>query len=531
MATWYRTGTVSVTNGSTTVTGVDTLWSTQIKQGDVFTIDAQKWYEVDVVTSNTSITLKSAYTGTTASAQSYAIIRNFTNTTNADLAASLAALLTKWHNREDELVSWLTNTGTVTLTKTNNTTVSVKTPTQIQNEWIGSVTKSLTNADVTLTSTEAGNAFLYTSGTLTANVNLIVPTSQSHVWFVQNNCTGSYTVTVKTSAGTGVVIEQGRRYCLYCDGTNVVSASTNATGTGVTDTPTNAMLGTAAYTNLESLVPNIPVKTSTVSSAYTVTVADWGQVVPVSGTVTVTLPDVSTMPAGFNVTISNAGTGVVTVARTGTNVIDGLTSFVLGRGMNTTFYVLDSTTNWRTIKAAQFGWRDLTAELSVKGTMGSGVDPTYEAFRGGVYGYSFSPTTAQSAIATFHIQHDYAVGTPIYLHVHWASNTSNVTGAVRWGFEYTIAKGHSQSTDSDFAAPSIVYVEQTATAQYRHNIAETASISSSLLEPDSLVLVRIFRDAAHANDTYTDKAFAFTADIHYQTDRFCTPNKSPTFYG
>ena len=523
MASWYRVGTTSVTNGSTAITGVDTLWSTQVKQGDVFTIDAQKWYEVDVVNSNTSITLKSAYTGTTASAQSYAIIRNFTNTTNADLATSLAALLTKWHNREDELVNWLTNTGTVTLTKTNNTTVSVKTPTQIQNEWIGKLSKTLSNADVTLTSTEAGNAFLIFSGTLTANVNVIVPTSQSHVWFVQNNCTGSYTVTVKTSAGTGIVVDQGQRYALYCDGTNVLTVSTNAIGTSATSTPTNAMLGSAAYADLASLVPNIYLN-SAVSSAYTVSVNDWGRVLPVSGTTTITLPDGATMAPGFNVTISNTGTATVTLARTGTNTIDGLTSFLLGRGMNTTLFW--SGAEWRTIKAAQYGWKEVSEPVVPRGLTNP---PTWATYQGSLGGYSFSATATNEVPYEIAVPFDYAPGVGIYLVTHWsnAAATPN-TGAVRWGFEYSISKSHTQSA---FPASTIAYVETSSpSTRYRQVASESALITSAELEPGSTILLRVFRDGAHANDTCTDAVFLHRVGVKYQTDRHSTANRVPTFY-
>ncbi len=533
MATWYREGTVSVTNNSKTVTGSGSLWSSMvtgtvpmIKQGDVFTVDGDKWYEIDTIDSHTQITLKTVYLGSTASGSSYAIIRNFTNTTNADLANSLSAVLTKWHNREVDLINWLTGSGTITLTKTDSTTVSVKTPTQIQNEWIGKASKTLSNADVTLTTAEAGNAFLVLSGTLTANVNVIVPTAQSHVWFVLNNTTGSYSVTIKTSTGTGVVVDQGQRAAVFCDGTNVLSCSTNIVGSSATSTPTNAMLGSAAYADVASLVPNVFVGSS-VTSAYTVSVNDWGRVIPVSGTVTVTIPDGATMAPGFNVTISNGGTGVVTLARSSTNTIDGQTSFLIGRGMNTSLFWTG--TEWRTIKSAQFGFRDLTAELTVKGTTGS--DPSFEAFRGGLYAYSFSPTVTQSVFMTFHVQHDYAPGTPIYFHTHWASNTPTTGGAVRWGFEYSIAKGHGQSDGyGEFVVQSPVYVSTTVTAQYRHMVSETTAITNSAIEPDSLILVRMFRDATAPEDTYTDKVFGFTADIHYQTDRYSTPNKSPTFY-
>ena len=520
MATWYRVGTASVTNGSTAVTGVSTLWATQVKQGDVFTIDAQKWYEVDVVNSNTSITLKSAYTGTTASAQSYAIIRNFTNTTNADLATSLAGLLTKWHNREDELVNWLTATGTVTLTKTDNTTSTVKTPAQIQNEWIGKLSKTLTSADVTLTSTEAGNAFLVFSGTLTANLNVIVPTSQSHVWFVQNNCTGSFTVTVKTSAGTGVVVDQGQRYALYCDGTNVLSVSTNTIGTSPTNTPMNAMLGTAAYMDANTLMPNLYVGAA-VSSAYTISANDWGRVVPVSGTTTVTLPDGATMSPGFNVTISNTGSNTVTLARTGTNTIDGQTSFLLGRGMNTTLFW--NGTEWRSIKAGQFGFKELNVGYRLSDT----ETPTWAVYNGNIKGYSFSGAAVNSVFAEIGVPYDYAPGTGIYLAAHWSNATATPSATtVRWVFEYAIAKSHNQGA---FPAASAQNVDVTGSAtRYQQMISATTAITSTALEPGSTILLRCYRDGA--TDANADTVFLHRLAMQYQTDRHSTANRVPTFY-
>ena len=45
-------------------------------------------------------------------------------------------------------------------------------------------------------------------------------------YWVDNQCTGAYTFTVKTTAGLGVTITAGTRTILYCDGTDVVRADT-----------------------------------------------------------------------------------------------------------------------------------------------------------------------------------------------------------------------------------------------------------------------------------------------------------------
>lgn len=78
------------------------------------------------------------------------------------------------------------------------------------------------NIDETLTEVEATNAVIKVSGTLTTNVNLIVP-SQSKWYLVNNNTSGSYLFYVKTSGGTPLEIPQGAFRFVWCDGTNCQS--------------------------------------------------------------------------------------------------------------------------------------------------------------------------------------------------------------------------------------------------------------------------------------------------------------------
>lgn len=75
MANWYKTGTVNVTNGSTAVVGSGSLWLVEAAVGDMFTLDGATWYEVAAITSNTALTLGTAYAGTTATGAAYAIVR------------------------------------------------------------------------------------------------------------------------------------------------------------------------------------------------------------------------------------------------------------------------------------------------------------------------------------------------------------------------------------------------------------------------------------------------------------------------
>jgi hypothetical protein len=97
------------------------------------------------------------------------------------------------------------------------------------------LSKAITTADVTLTTTEAmESGVIRLTGAPTAARNLIVP-AKAKVYFIDNDTTGAYAVTVKTASGTGVSLASGTNGALFCDGTNVVSiASGTGGGGGVT---------------------------------------------------------------------------------------------------------------------------------------------------------------------------------------------------------------------------------------------------------------------------------------------------------
>lgn len=76
----YTTGTVSITNGSATVTGTSTVW-TQAAHGNlqlqVTDGSDGNWYEIISVNSNTSLTLKTPYVGPTVSGGTYRLGQMF----------------------------------------------------------------------------------------------------------------------------------------------------------------------------------------------------------------------------------------------------------------------------------------------------------------------------------------------------------------------------------------------------------------------------------------------------------------------
>jgi hypothetical protein len=180
------------------------------------------------------------------------------------------------------------------------------------------------------------------------------------------------------------------------------------------------------------------------------------------------------------------------------------------------------------ISAGDAGWKDLVQSFNGAKVAGA-KQPSFTPIVGGIGAYSFSASTENELVISFHINHDFKVGSAIYPHIHWAPATTG-GGKVRWGIEYTWAMGHNQQ---NFSAPVTVYIEQTAPGiVHRHMIAEVADPGITLtgLEPDSLILARVFRDAAHANDTYTGAVFGFMSDMHYQADHVASLNRKPNFY-
>ena len=178
------------------------------------------------------------------------------------------------------------------------------------------------------------------------------------------------------------------------------------------------------------------------------------------------------------------------------------------------------------------GWNDYVSTLS-QAKIGGGTVPTWAAYGGSsIYTWQFSASAMNELIiAPFHIEHDYKPNSRWHFHVHWSPDSTHA-GTVRWGFEYSIAKGHGQSAFTP-GSTTTIYIEQAGSGtQYQHQIAEDATgIIDTEVEVDCLIMGRLFRDGAHVNDTFTGVAHGLTVDLHYQAERFATVNKAPNFYG
>jgi hypothetical protein len=91
---WYKTGTITVTNGSTTVTGSGTQWIANAGVGEALYAPDGRLYEITNIASDTSITIAPAYLGSTASGQAYTFVPS--QSYIRDLASQAADLVNNY---------------------------------------------------------------------------------------------------------------------------------------------------------------------------------------------------------------------------------------------------------------------------------------------------------------------------------------------------------------------------------------------------------------------------------------------------
>lgn len=201
---------------------------------------------------------------------------------------------------------------------------------------------------------EARSHILKFTGSLTGARNIIVPTFSGR-WIIWNATTGGFTLTVKTSGGTGAACPNGFITPVFCDGTNVypygppISTAGNISitddltitddlivGDDVTIGGDIAVTGTLAYNgdgtlgnaagdthtvNGKAVLASGPVnefKGADIASATTTDIgAATGNFVDVTGTTTIT--GLGTVQAGTRRTVRF--TGILTLTHNATSLI------------------------------------------------------------------------------------------------------------------------------------------------------------------------------------------------------------------
>ena len=131
----------------------------------------------------------------------------------------------------------------------------------------GNATVALTNVNVTLTNQQAAKPLIIFTGTLTGNVNVILPTWLNS-WTLVNNTTGAFVITAKTAGGSGVALSSGSNPA-YGDGTNINSGSSGIQNTSISGLARNIKMSmTAAGASGTMTADEIIVESSLSGAAY-----------------------------------------------------------------------------------------------------------------------------------------------------------------------------------------------------------------------------------------------------------------------
>lgn len=229
----------------------------------------------------------------------------------------------------------------------------------VRNLVAGQLMKSVAGgADVTLTADEVGYGMLVFTGALTASINVIVPNVYRQ-WVVHNRTSGAFTLTIKTAAGNGWAVTQGRQRMLVCNTVDVYSPEWDYVNTPLIGNPTaptpvqfdnDTSIATTAFVqrsqgNLSGFV------TYSASNVW-LTAADLGKYIYcVTNGMLITLPDAVAVPAGSRVYIQ-AAAGVASISvnnvngnLSGTNDRVGGADFITIAG-DTSCEFISSGTNW-----------------------------------------------------------------------------------------------------------------------------------------------------------------------------------------
>ncbi len=154
-------------------------------------------------------------------------------------------------------------------------------------------------------------------------------------------------------------------------------------------------------------------------------------------------------------------------------------------------------------------------------------NPTIKAFRGDIDQLAFAGTGAmEEAFSIIHLLHGFKQGTSPTIHIHWGHIIGSPTGNVKWNVDYTVAAAYGVGT---FDAPTTLSTIQAVAAQYVQQLTDDDDmtvVSTSDLEPDGVILIRVYRDPADEDDTFENDAYLFHIDLHYERSHIGTTERN-----
>ena len=194
-----------------------------------------------------------------------------------------------------------------------------------------------------------------------------------------------------------------------------------------------------------------------------------------------------------------------------------------------------------------FGWKDLLGPIVPH--VGGGTAPTSTLYRGNgtnIRFYAFANTQVIDQVP-LHMPHDYALGTDVYLHLHWTHAGTAISGSLVVNMYTTYCKGYNQSGQTFNAELNTTITQATANVatfpQYGHFIQEfqqstpggsASQLDTNLLEPDGLIMVggvaTTVPTISGSPAGSANSPFFLFVDLHYQSTMLTTKNRNAPFY-
>lgn len=185
----------------------------------------------------------------------------------------------------------------------------------------------------------------------------------------------------------------------------------------------------------------------------------------------------------------------------------------------------------------QYAWVDIIGSLTPK-TIGTNVAKLESYYN---YISAWAHPVGSYGDIIYHIPHDYAPNTNIYIHVHWGHNGTDISGTFKVNLWATFAKRNGMYAVPIATSITVNALDITNTPQYFHRVDEiqfsmiggsSSMLNTTDLEVDGLINVHyeIETIPSITGSTQANLPYLHTIDIHMQSTNVGTANKDPDFY-
>lgn len=300
---------------------------------------------------------------------------------------------------------------------------------------------------------ESHVAAIKATGTMTANEDVVVP-SRNKIYWVWNATSGTFTTTVKTAAGSGIVVPQGSLMAVICDGTNVEALSVPVDASG------NILL----YYNIVDNNGNELVVPTTVASAV--------NHLGVKNAATGNGPEVEALGDDTNIDLilTPKGTGVVKSGSTAIGLSGKHALPISAAGM------YSPTTN---------------------GAADGSTETTTNAVQ--IYTKDFDASTDEYVQFQIPMPPSWNEGT-VTAKFYWSHAATTTNFGVAWGIQ-GLSLGDSDAIDAAWGT-GVVVTDTGGTTDDVFVTSETSAVTIAGTPAESdLVIFRVYRDISDAGDT------------------------------